>query len=221
MSKQRKQDKTPVESTSVRPGSLQEHDQHQSIVSMKQLEEQERELRTIVDSMPQLIAVVDQNERYRFVNAAYAAQWNCSHREIVGHTVLDIVGETIYAEIRPHLELGLGGEQHRYEFKSQLPNSDEEGVKEVTFTPQRNEQGDVVSVHLVSNHIAHSKRNERQSRFRADLFRQINKLTSSTEIMTLATKAVREFFNASRCILFVVDNHDDTVAVLNETKEAT
>ncbi|MCA9223795.1 MAG: PAS domain-containing protein, partial [Planctomycetales bacterium] len=56
-----------------------------------ELEARERQLKTITDAIPPLIAFVDREQRYQFVNAAYARDWKCDIADLIGRKVQDVL----------------------------------------------------------------------------------------------------------------------------------
>ena len=78
------------------------------------LSQQDQYLRLITDTAPALIAYIDTEERYRFVNAAYEP-WFGPRSGIIGNTVKEVTG-TIYSKIGPNLRRALAGETVSYEF---------------------------------------------------------------------------------------------------------
>ncbi|MEH2320033.1 AAA family ATPase [Nostoc sp.] len=67
------------------------------------LREREQELRLITDALPALIGYVDANQRYRFVNRTYEVWFNLSRDEILGKSVHELLGETVYQRVEPSI----------------------------------------------------------------------------------------------------------------------
>jgi PAS domain S-box-containing protein len=68
------------------------------------LRERAQELRLIADALPALIAYVDADRCYRFVNRTYEVWFNCSRDEILGKSVREFLGETAYQVIEPYID---------------------------------------------------------------------------------------------------------------------
>jgi PAS domain S-box-containing protein len=60
----------------------------------------------VLDNVPTLIARVDREERYTYVNRAYAEWVGRTAGDIVGRTVADIHAPDIYANMSAHLRQG-------------------------------------------------------------------------------------------------------------------
>ncbi len=79
------------------------------------LRERERFIRTIIDSMPALIACVGPDERYRFNNKAFETWFGRSLTSLRGRRVQEVVGEATYSEIRHHIQAALSGRAVHFE----------------------------------------------------------------------------------------------------------
>ena len=98
------------------------------------LQVSEQRLRTITDNVPALIAYVGADQRYQFVNQAFAA-WFASGREaIVGCTAHEILGEHAYQCAHPYIAAALRGEHIRYERTTVKGTT--ENVWQVTYVPE-------------------------------------------------------------------------------------
>jgi diguanylate cyclase (GGDEF)-like protein/PAS domain S-box-containing protein len=104
--------------------------------STRRLEASERSLRTITDNVPVLIGRVDRDERYQFANATYA-EWFGARGEIVGKSVREVMGETLYREHAPLLQRSLAGETVHFEVA--LPHQDGVRTVEITRIPDIHE----------------------------------------------------------------------------------
>ena len=68
-----------------------------------------------VDSVPGLVAYVDAQERYQYVNRTYE-EWHGRPREAwLGRTLRELLGEVAYRPIEQHVRAALAGKRVRYE----------------------------------------------------------------------------------------------------------
>ncbi len=74
-----------------------------------------RQLQLITDSLPLLVAYVDKDRRYRFVNRRYETWFDRPLHEFVGQPVWDIVGTAAYEMFRDKVDQALAGHQVVYE----------------------------------------------------------------------------------------------------------
>ena len=78
--------------------------------SERRLRQGEDELRTITDNIPAMVAFVDCDKRYRFVNRNYERWLGVKPEQMLGRTALEIYGEAKYAALQPSLERALAGQ---------------------------------------------------------------------------------------------------------------
>jgi len=83
------------------------------------LADSEKRLRTITDNVPAVIAHIDANERYTFVNGYVREVTGQSPEEMVGKTVAEIRGPLLYATLKPHIERALLGFTETFEYESE------------------------------------------------------------------------------------------------------
>ncbi len=106
------------------------------------LEESRARLELLTDTMPLLVAHVDRDLRYLYVNQAYADYYHTSKAEIVGRRVAEVLPPERYRQARPHLEAVLAGERVEYENTAR----DADGqlrVLRARYVPQFDEHGQV------------------------------------------------------------------------------
>ena len=123
----------------------------------RDLEKQRRQVKAITDATPALIAYVDSEQRYRFVNATYATEFGRSIDEIVGATVRDVVGKDSYQQIKPQLEAALDGEKRSCEVIIDKANGEDPIFKEVTYVPDFNSDGGVDGCNVLVVDITEQK----------------------------------------------------------------
>ena len=99
-----------------------------------QLRPSERRLRGMADAVPAMVCFVDAGQRYRFVNEAYASWAGLDRQEMEGRLVREVLGETLYAGLRPSIEAALAGQ----DVHLQVDVTREDGVEravDVTYAP--------------------------------------------------------------------------------------
>ncbi|MEH2234786.1 AAA family ATPase [Nostoc sp.] len=97
------------------------------------LREREQELRLITDALPALISYVDANQRYRFVNRTYEVWFNLSRDKILGKSVHDLMGETIYQRFERYINQVFEGQTVTLE--AEIPFSLGKRCISATFIP--------------------------------------------------------------------------------------
>ncbi|WP_414586166.1 AAA family ATPase [Scytonema sp. PCC 10023] len=81
----------------------------------------EQELRLITDALPVCISYVDADQRHRFVNHTYEVWLSCSRDEILGKSVCELLGDTVYEIVEPYINQALAGQTTTYEAEIPLP----------------------------------------------------------------------------------------------------
>ena len=98
--------------------------------------ERGRQRNLLTDHVPVLIAQIDADRRYTFVNKPFAAHFDLHPREIVGRHVRDVLGGPAYAAVERHVDAALGGE--RVEFEAEVAHGGQ--GQEVLRCAQANNQ---------------------------------------------------------------------------------
>jgi diguanylate cyclase (GGDEF)-like protein/PAS domain S-box-containing protein len=79
-------------------------DIHEIRLAQAAIEDKERQLRQVIDSVPTPMCYVDAELRYRYVNNAFLDYIGLKPAEIVGRPVVDVLGEERFRQLHPHLE---------------------------------------------------------------------------------------------------------------------
>ncbi len=126
------------------------------------LRERERQLRTVADSVPGLIARLDADLRYLFCNRTYLDFLKLAPESIIGRTTADVLGRESYEATLPYLQQALCGQAVTYEADICLPTV---GIRHlnVTYVPEFGPSGGVTSIVVSAFDITERKR------FEADL----------------------------------------------------
>ncbi|WP_046245863.1 PAS domain-containing protein [Hymenobacter terrenus] len=76
-------------------------------------------LRLLTDALPVLIAYLDRERRYQFVNHAYRTWFNQDPAALLGRPVREVVGEKAYVAAQGYMDRALAGE--RLAFEARMP----------------------------------------------------------------------------------------------------
>ncbi|APV51435.1 hypothetical protein BWI17_18100 [Betaproteobacteria bacterium GR16-43] len=105
----------------------------------QRLEASERQMRTIADNLPVLVAYVDREHRYTFANDRFQSFFGIAREEAIGKTVAEVLGAEGAAGAQRYIEMALAGSPVTYEridvfrgrerhvHASYLPDMDEDG----------------------------------------------------------------------------------------------
>ena len=83
------------------------------------LRHREQELRLITDVLPAPIGYVDADRRYQFINRTYEVWFSRSRDQILGKSVRELLGESVYQRIEPYLDRVFAGQT--VTFEAELP----------------------------------------------------------------------------------------------------
>lgn len=122
---------------------------HITIISKKHIEasealsESNKRLSLITDMIPALVAYIDRDHRYKFVNEAYLKSFKTTQEEIIGKKVDDFLASIFHGDISPYIEGALKGQIQSFELKTNI-NYGEQRHFEAIYLPDVNEQGKVI-----------------------------------------------------------------------------
>ena len=121
----------------------------------------EQHMREVTDTLPVLIAEFDTEHRFRFLNRACAEFLGRPGEEAVGRSALDLLGEALYAEHKPHLDRVLAGSSARYEVAAEAANG-QLGIYDMHLIPRRDTaSGELVGFYAFGTDITLLKRIDR------------------------------------------------------------
>lgn len=103
----------------------------------------------VTNSLPALIAYIDADERYEFVNHNYAAQFGFKQEEILGKTAREILGSPSYEQAQPRLRAALNGSPQHYELLLHVPERDVTEIKDVFYSPHLEADGTIAGCHVL------------------------------------------------------------------------
>ena len=119
----------------------------------------EAQVRLIADTAPVMLAQWGRNERYRFVNRAYAERLGLTPEQIVGKSIVEILGKDASEAIRPHIAEVRKGEPVEYE--SEIPYEKiGRRFMRVAYVPEKDASGAVTGWVTAISDVTDRKRAE-------------------------------------------------------------
>jgi PAS domain S-box-containing protein len=167
------------------------------------LRESESNIRVYTDNVPVLIAYVDRDLVYRFVNKAYEHALGLGRDEICGRRVHEVLGRESFLEREVHMEGALAGIRQSFE----VATPDEAGGRryaEATYIPQFDDEGTVQGFFALFHDITERRRAQQDLRVSFDTLEQrvqdrtrelseVNRrLRSEIELRNRIERALRE-----------------------------
>jgi PAS domain S-box-containing protein len=147
----------------------------------------------VADALPIMIAFIDRDERYRFVNRALADWFEVPRKEILGRTMRDMLGEENYLARQPLVAAAFAGERQWFAADFDHPTRGLLAVQ-ADYVPQQNGRGTVVGMILLVQDITEQRIAERALKESEARFRRI---ADSAPAMMWVTRLdrTRDFVN--------------------------
>ena len=130
-----------------------------------------RKLHRIANSLPALIAHIDTEQRYRFLNAQIGRVFGIDIEATLGRTMREVRGEAVYACLAPHAEAALRGEKVSFVYADQVGGS----VRhyQSNYIPDIDSAGTVIGFHAMTFDISELQ----ESQARLELLARVDTLT--------------------------------------------
>jgi PAS domain S-box-containing protein len=115
------------------------HETTRQVLAEQGLSQRSQELRLLTDALPALVAYIDADQRYRFVNKAYQDWFSVNPDDILGRTVREVIGEAAYAVVEPAIARTLSGERLTYNQLLPYAGAGRRNV-EIQYVPRRDQE---------------------------------------------------------------------------------
>jgi PAS domain S-box-containing protein len=125
------------------------------------LRESERNIRIYTDNVPVLIAYVDRDLVYRFVNKAYERSFGVDREHIIGRRVDEVLGRERVLEREIHLEGVLAGTRQSFETAVSGENG-QTLYAEATYIPQFDPDGEVQGFFAMFHDVTERRRAQQE-----------------------------------------------------------
>ena len=147
----------------------------------------------IADSLPVMIAYLDRQQRYTFVNRTLADWLEQPRKSILGKTMPEVIGEEAYGYRRPMVEAALKGEQQWFIADFNHPTRGRL-TAQTQYIPQFGEDGQTVGLIVVVQDVTEQRATELALRESEERFRRI---ADSAPAMMWVTRLdrTRDFVN--------------------------
>lgn len=135
------------------------------VLTEEALADSQKRLRTITDNVPAVIAHVDTEQRYTFINAYASEVIGVEASSSIGHTVEEMRGPVVYALLKPHIELALRGTATTFEYAVRV--DERTRYFQATYLPAITADGTSSGFYTLTTEITRTKLAEQQLDFLA------------------------------------------------------
>lgn len=122
-----------------------------------ELQQSERFLRKVTDALPALVAYLDSDQCYRFVNQANLRWLRRDRDAIIGKRLPEVIDAADHALLAPHLGAALAGERRTFEFEAESP-AGEPRILGALLEPDADASGRTLGVVCLLSDITEHKR---------------------------------------------------------------
>lgn len=159
-----------------------------------QLRTSEDHLNSVINNVPAVLAYVDAEQRYVYVNAQHKALYAPDRDEVAGHTVREILGEERYAHAAPRIERTLQGERQSYDWQP-FPGM----WLAIDCIPKRDDDGRVQGYYVLGADITARKQTEE------DILALNSAMEDHVQRLEHTTRALKTLSAGNRTMLRAVD----------------
>lgn len=160
----------------------------------------EKRLRMITNALPQLIAYVGGDRRYRFNNKAYEQWYGIPTEQLHGKTMLEVLGEEVHARCKPYVDQALSGVPVNYSLEIRLGQDNELRFVEASYLPHLDPGGQVLGFYSLVQDVTDRKRDE------MELQRQRDELAHVTRVATLGEMSASMVHELNQPLAAILNN---------------
>ncbi|MEG4496746.1 PAS domain S-box protein [Microcoleus sp. F10-C6] len=165
------------------------------ITARKLAEDNLRRYEKIVAATTDAICLVDRNYTYQVVNQAYLNWHHRSQEEILGRTVIEVLGTDLFEnQIKPKVDRCFNGETVQYELWVTYPNAEEKFLS-ATYAPYLEADGRISGVVASLRNLTELKRME--------------------TALQQSESTLRAFFNSSAMMMGIVELYEDDCLLIS------
>lgn len=145
------------------------------------LRKSELEYRLVTDNVPALIAKIDRNHCYQFVNRHYQERFGLTKEQCIGKPVSEILGAQPYQYMKPNMDRALAGSEVCFETRVSTKTEDLRWMR-ATYIPDATSNGQVDSFYALIEDIHAHKTLEQELRNSEKRYRSLVETAGSVII---------------------------------------
>lgn len=163
----------------------------------ERLREREAELRLIATHAPIILAHCDAEQRFLFVNRAYAERFGLTVETVTGRTVREVLGEVVHTRLAPYIARVLQGET--FSFEDEIPYEKiGNRFMRAAYTPDLAEDGSVRGYLCAITDLSDRRAMEDELRRRTRSLEILNRVASQLAAERDLEKVVQSVTDAGR-----------------------
>jgi len=181
------------------------------------LQENQKQLSTIIDGLPALVAYIDTEMRYVYVNQSYAAWYGMTKETLISKRIPDLLPEDVYARALPRYQAVLRGETVAFE-NATHDKGGQPRVVGVKLVPHHDAEGHVQGFFGMIQDITARKQAEdalvHKTQQQEQLLDAAHNLISSldtNEILTRIASSAKEILEAYGCTIYLLEPNGKTL----------
>ncbi len=138
--------------------------------NINQRKEFENLLNMVMTTIPSLVSYLDKDLKYKFVNKSYEKWFGIPYQEIIGKSIIEVIGSQAFDQASTHINRALKGEYVEFERQADYKLGGSRIVK-VTYIPDIDSVGRVLGIVAVVTDVSEVKYAKLQNE---ELQKQIN-----------------------------------------------
>ncbi len=123
--------------------------------------ESEQKLSLVMDGVPWLICYVSSDQRYLYVNKAYADWYGTGAEQLIGKHVREVLDEQVYSRTSGYIDRALGGARVSFDNVAH-DREGRERILQATYVPHVDEKGVVKGLFVLIQDATDQKRMEKE-----------------------------------------------------------
>ncbi len=142
-----------------------------SMQRIKKKSSREHFLQKTLESVPSLISYVDSELRYVYATPQYTEWLHVPHESLIGKYIKDVIGETAFIDIKPHIEQALLGEKQI--FYSTIPYLTGTKLVQCNYIPDKDEAGKVKGVFIILHDYSAIETKQKEPQVKSNVLEKI------------------------------------------------
>lgn len=128
------------------------------LASRQEIQRQTETLRSVTEAIPAVVAVVDTQGQYQFVNSAFERQYGVGRASVLGRRAEEVLGKAEFDRRKPWIDRVYSGETVRFELD--YPGPDGPTYTAFSYIPLRLPSGEFAGFVVVGQDMTPQKREE-------------------------------------------------------------